>query len=106
MQVLSNEEYSEIIAWLPHGKSFSILKTKAFAKDILPKHFKQAKYASFTRKLRRWGFQSILRGNETGAFYHTVRGLIFHLKPFYCSTVSYFLRKYNFFSFFFPVVPS
>jgi hypothetical protein len=70
MQVLSNEAYSDIISWLPHGNSFAIRKTKPFVKDILPKHFKQAKYASFTRKLRRWGFQSILRGNETGAFYH------------------------------------
>lgn len=70
MQVLSNEAYSEIISWLPHGNSFTIRLTKPFVKEILPKHFKQAKYASFTRKLRRWGFQSILRGNETGAFYH------------------------------------
>ena len=70
MKVLSNPEYADIIAWLPDGKSFAILKPKAFVAEILPGHFKQAKYSSFTRKLHRWGFQRHLRGKEAGAFFH------------------------------------
>jgi HSF-type DNA-binding len=70
MKVLCQPEYEDIIAWLPDGKSFTIVRPKAFVADILPDHFKQAKYSSFTRKLHRWGFQRHLRGEEAGAFFH------------------------------------
>jgi hypothetical protein len=55
---------------MPDGKSFMILRPKAFVAEVLPKHFKQAKYSSFTRKLHRWGFQRHLRGEAAGAFHH------------------------------------
>lgn len=61
MKVLSKKENNDVIAWTPDGKSFLIVKPKAFVADILPNHFKQAKYSSFTRKLHRWGFQRHLR---------------------------------------------
>jgi len=70
MKVLSQKEHSDTITWLPDGKSFTIVRPKAFVADILPSHFKQAKYSSFTRKLHRWGFQRHLRGEEAGAFFH------------------------------------
>jgi hypothetical protein len=70
MKVLSTKEFEDIIAWMPSGKSFSILKPKAFVAQILPEHFKSAKYSSFTRKLHRWGFMRHYRGDESGAFYH------------------------------------
>ena len=70
MKVLSTKRYNHIISWTPDGKSFSILRPKAFATEILPNYFKEAKYSSFTRKLHRWGFQRHLRGSETGAFFH------------------------------------
>lgn len=74
MKVLSQAEFSDIITWLPDGKSFTILKPKAFVTEILSKEsglgFKQAKYSSFTRKLHRWGFMRHYRGDEAGAFYH------------------------------------
>jgi len=70
MKVLSSKDFQDIITWLPDGKSFTIVRPKAFVAEILPKHFKQAKYSSFTRKLHRWGFQRHLRGEEAGAFFH------------------------------------
>uniref|UniRef100_A0A7S2MZV7 HSF-type DNA-binding domain-containing protein n=1 Tax=Helicotheca tamesis TaxID=374047 RepID=A0A7S2MZV7_9STRA len=70
MQVLSIEEYSDIIVWLPHGKSFAIVSPREFVSEILPNFFKRAKYSSFTRKLHRWGFQRRLRGEEAGSYYH------------------------------------
>eukprot|EP00545_Synedropsis_sp_CCMP1620_P005084 CAMPEP_0119011190 /NCGR_PEP_ID=MMETSP1176-20130426/5506_1 /TAXON_ID=265551 /ORGANISM="Synedropsis recta cf, Strain CCMP1620" /LENGTH=453 /DNA_ID=CAMNT_0006963971 /DNA_START=119 /DNA_END=1480 /DNA_ORIENTATION=- len=70
MKVLSQKEFNEIITWLPDGKSFTIVRPKAFVSEILLTHFKQAKYSSFTRKLHRWGFQRHLRGEEAGAFFH------------------------------------
>jgi hypothetical protein len=70
MKVLSNKEFNDTISWTPSGKSFSILKPKAFVADILPEHFKSAKFSSFTRKLHRWGFMRHYRGEDSGAFYH------------------------------------
>lgn len=70
MKVLSDKRYSHVITWMPSGKSFNILKPKAFVAEILPEHFKTAKYSSFTRKLHRWGFSRHYRGEEAGAFYH------------------------------------
>mmetsp|Transcript_19140 Transcript_19140/g.32774 ORF Transcript_19140/g.32774 Transcript_19140/m.32774 type:complete len:396 (-) Transcript_19140:229-1416(-) len=70
MKVLCQKEFNDIIAWLPDGKSFTILRPKAFVNEILPQFFKSAKYSSFTRKLHRWGFQRHLRGEEAGAFFH------------------------------------
>lgn len=48
MQVVSDEENSDVISWLPHGKGFIIYKKKKFASDVLPKHFKQA-VSEYTR---------------------------------------------------------
>jgi HSF-type DNA-binding len=70
MKVLSNRKFAHIITWTPSGKAFSILKPKLFANEILPDHFKSAKYSSFTRKMHRWGFMRHYRGEESGAFYH------------------------------------
>lgn len=70
MKVLSDKRFNDIITWTPSGKSFTIVNPKAFTADILPEHFKSAKYSSFTRKLHRWGFMRHYRGEESGAFYH------------------------------------
>lgn len=70
MKVLSTKKFESIITWTPSGKAFSIVDPKAFVSTLLPQEFKSAKYASFTRKLHRWGFLRHYRGEEAGAFYH------------------------------------
>lgn len=70
MKVLSTRRFSDIISWTPDGTAFAIHRPKAFASEILPTYFKEAKYSSFTRKLHRWGFQRHLRGSDSGSFYH------------------------------------
>lgn len=70
MDILSNEEDSDTIAWMPHGRSFIIYKKKKFAAHVLPKYFKATKFTSFTRKLNRWGFTRVTRGPEMGSYYH------------------------------------
>lgn len=70
MKVLSDSRFNDIITWTPSGKAFTIVNAKAFVADILPEHFKSAKFSSFTRKLHRWGFMRHYRGDESGAFYH------------------------------------
>mmetsp|Transcript_9618 Transcript_9618/g.10616 ORF Transcript_9618/g.10616 Transcript_9618/m.10616 type:complete len:222 (-) Transcript_9618:178-843(-) len=70
MAILSTDEYSHIAGWLPHGKGFIIFQKKQFEAEVLPRYFKQSKFTSFTRKLNRWGFYRVSRGNEMGAYYH------------------------------------
>lgn len=91
--VLADPTVRDIISWLPHGKSFVVIRPDVFATDVLPRYFsaegpnsvksKKAsttttkkvskgahKYPSFTRKLNRWGFKQISRGPDAGAFCH------------------------------------
>lgn len=55
--VLSSREYNHAVAWLPSGRSFCITNREEFAKQILPKFFREAKFESFSRRLKRWGFR-------------------------------------------------
>jgi len=55
--ILSNDSLKNIIAWLPSGKSFCIMNKDDFTERILPAYFKETKYASFQRRLKRWGFR-------------------------------------------------
>lgn len=58
--ILSDESLSDVIAWLPHGLSFVIIRPDVFTDTVLPKYLpptdarSSTKYASFTRKLNRW----------------------------------------------------
>ena len=75
MQILE-ESYSDVISWLPHGRSFVIIRPDVFSERVLPQFFpstdsrSSTKYPSFTRKLNRWGFRQATRGPDTGAFHH------------------------------------
>lgn len=53
---------------MPGGMSFAVIDPNKFVEEILPKHFKSAKFASFTRKLHRWGFVRV--DDISGEFYH------------------------------------
>mmetsp|Transcript_17304 Transcript_17304/g.32771 ORF Transcript_17304/g.32771 Transcript_17304/m.32771 type:complete len:483 (+) Transcript_17304:100-1548(+) len=82
MRLLSDFTISDVITWLPHGKSFVILQPEFLAENILPTYFPETttgtnkskgnscKYPSFTRKLNRWGFRQVTRGPDSGAFHH------------------------------------
>ncbi len=52
MYVLECGEYDDAITWDPTGLSFIIINPKAFEKRVLPEIFKEAKFASFQRKVR------------------------------------------------------
>ena len=51
-RILSNPEYNDIVSWLPHGRSWRVLKPKAFEEKVIPLYFRHAKYASFMRQVR------------------------------------------------------
>jgi hypothetical protein len=71
MEMLEHEDVTEAITWLPGGKSFSVINPKKFTDNVLAKFFKQSKFESFVRKLYRWGFRQVDKG-EIGhvTFYH------------------------------------
>lgn len=76
MQILADTSLTDVVSWLPHGRSFVIIRPDVFSERVLPQYFpstdsrSSTKYPSFTRKLNRWGFRQATRGPDTGAFHH------------------------------------
>ena len=68
--LVKHESNDDVVAWLPDGKSFVIVNPELFVKQVLAPVFKHSKYASFVRKLHRWGFQRLTSGSGTDCFHH------------------------------------
>ncbi|GFH61787.1 hypothetical protein CTEN210_18263 [Chaetoceros tenuissimus] len=68
MEILSDAGISDVITWLPHGKSFKILEPDDLVERV--KYPGVCKYSSFTRKLNLWGFRQVRKGQDAGAFFH------------------------------------
>ena len=60
MSILNDPTVSDAVSWLPHGKSFVIIRPDVFTERVLPAYLppvdarSSTKYPSFTRKLNRW----------------------------------------------------
>ena len=65
--MINNESHTGCVDWMPDGKGFAVFLKQKFEANILPVYFGQAKYTSFTRRLKRWGFRRI---SHAGAYYH------------------------------------
>jgi len=48
--ILSNKKFESIITWLPHGRSWRILRPKEFEEEVIPLYFRHGRYASFMRR--------------------------------------------------------
>lgn len=57
--ILSNKQLANIITWLPSGKAFCVLDKDSFTKKVLPTYFREAKFESFSRRIKRWGFRKM-----------------------------------------------
>jgi len=68
MKMLERKGVEDIIKWTNDGRSFVIKDKKALVATLFPLYFKEVKYDSFIRKLYRWGFTKVLRGENAGAF--------------------------------------
>ena len=55
--LLSNEQYSHIISWMPHGRAWKVIDKKLFMEEAAPVFFGQSKFASFQRQLSMWEFK-------------------------------------------------
>eukprot|EP00956_Cyclotella_meneghiniana_P008706 scaffold11887_cov21-Cyclotella_meneghiniana.AAC.1 len=61
--ILAVDEYSSIVSWLPTGKSFAITNKERFIKEVLPRFFKDTKFESLQRRLKRWGFRAAYKSD-------------------------------------------
>jgi len=67
MYALECGDYQNIITWNPSGLTFTVMNPKTFEGRVLPEIFKEAKFASFQRKLMRWSF---IKNNKTSSYSH------------------------------------
>ena len=56
-RILDNPEYKKIIAWQPHGRTWTIWDKRLLVQDVLPAHFNHANFESFNRSVNGWGFK-------------------------------------------------
>jgi len=68
--MLSNPFTSDIIAWMPHGKSWKIIDPILFYREVMPEYFEYCNYTSFNRLVNAWGFQMIKNGPDRNCYYH------------------------------------
>jgi HSF-type DNA-binding len=70
--ILQNRDFKDIIAWMPHGRSWKLLDRKEFTKRVLPLYFRHQKHASFKRQLSGWEFRRGLKECVGNEYYHQV----------------------------------
>jgi HSF-type DNA-binding len=75
--ILGQPDLAEIIDWLPHGRSWRVLKPRDFETKIIPRFFEHSKFSSFIRQANGWGFRRITQGPDRNSYYHEkfLRGL-------------------------------
>lgn len=83
-KILSDPDYSSVISWLPHGRSWRVLQPKVFEEKIIPLFFRHTRISSFMRQVNGWGFRRISRGIDINSYYHELflRGM-----PHLCLTM-------------------
>eukprot|EP00984_Skeletonema_dohrnii_P020776 scaffold10210_cov127-Skeletonema_dohrnii-CCMP3373.AAC.1 len=59
LESVDSLDFSHIVSWLPHGRSFQVKDPTQFMDLVVPKFFKATKYRSFQRQLNLWGFSRI-----------------------------------------------
>lgn len=74
-RILCSKKYEDIIRWLPHGRSWIVLDSKAFEEEVIPHFFHHGRYSSFMRQVNGWGFKRISSGPDTRSYYHEVSSL-------------------------------
>lgn len=64
--------FTDVISWLPDGKSFKIHNNEIFQNTVCKKYFNTVRVSSFSDCLRKWGFCRLAEasGMERNAYYH------------------------------------
>jgi hypothetical protein len=68
--ILAQKEFQDIITWLPHGRSWKVLKPNLFESLVMPLFFEYSNYHSFNRLVNAWSFRRISSGPDRGSYYH------------------------------------
>lgn len=68
--ILAHEDFSDIISWMPHGRSWKIHNLPSFEQSVLPKFFEHSRITSFIRQANGWGFRRITKGPNRDSYYH------------------------------------
>lgn len=92
--ILADAELDDVIAWLPHGRSWKILDMPKFAESVLSGYFNQSKYTSFVRQVNGWGFRRVTVGTEANTYYHELflRGRVSYIHIL-CISHFYYLNR-------------
>ena len=48
--ILCRSDLHHIISWLPHGRSWQVMKPKEFESEVIPQYFEHTRYSSFVRQ--------------------------------------------------------
>jgi hypothetical protein len=70
--ILAQKEFHDIITWMPHGRSWKVLKPNLFESLVMPLFFEYSNYHSFNRLVNAWSFRRISSGPDRGSYYHEV----------------------------------
>ena len=68
--ILGKKEFEGIITWMPHGRSWKVLKPNLFESMVMPLFFEYSNYHSFNRLINAWSFRRISSGPDRGSYYH------------------------------------
>ena len=68
--VLSHNDYSHTICWMPHGRAFRGRSAKSFEVQVCPRFIGHSNVSVFWKELRKHGFKAITKGQDKGCFYH------------------------------------
>ena len=92
--MLSRPESQGVVTWIPHGRAWRIVSTKAFKEQILPLFFGDLKYRSFIRQINGYGFQRLHQGADRNSYFHEVSTVVLYCTVA-CSTRSSWLQETN-----------
>jgi hypothetical protein len=67
--ILADKNLKSIITWLPSGKSFVIMDKAKFIDMVLSRYFRVTQFHSFSRRLKRWGFNKVYTTGMAQAVY-------------------------------------
>ncbi len=75
--ILSRADLADVVAWMPHGRAWRVLKPREFEVNVIPTYFEHAKFSSFIRQANGWGFRRVTQGRDRNSYYHEMflRGL-------------------------------
>jgi hypothetical protein len=65
----ADKDLKSIITWLPSGKSFVIMDRAKFIDMVLARYFRETRFDSFSRRLKRWGFNKVYTTGMAQAVY-------------------------------------